>query len=167
MPKLPERLITRRTIIRRMSLPDAAGWKSFNNAIARKMPWPKVPSIVYARNEILHYMRAWEKDTQYVYAVLDRKTGEVIGDFHIKGVSGKRAEYGHALHPKAWGTGITYETLDAVRAAAAKRGLRLWGKVEEENVRSWKSLEKYGAKFKGRKTFSINGVRKSMRVYEL
>jgi RimJ/RimL family protein N-acetyltransferase len=167
MPEFPEQITTKRTVLRRIRFGDAAAWKSFNNAIARKTSWPKVPSIVYARNEMLNYEQDWDKGTRYVYAIIDRQTKELIGDFHIKSVRNKRAEYGHALHPNVWGTGITYETLDAVCAAAKRLRIALWGKVEEENIRSWKSLEKYHAKFKGVRTFSIHGERKKMRVYEL
>lgn len=167
MHDFPARLVTKRTILRRIQLTDAAGWKSYNNAIAKKMPWPHVPSIVYARNELLHYAAMWEKGTHYVYSVLDKKTGKVIGDFHLKGIRGNRAEYGHALHPSVWGTGITYETLDAMKTMTKQRGITLWGKVEEENVRSWKSLEKYNARFMGRRTFTVGNERKQMRVYEL
>ena len=162
--------------MRRIRLDDAAGWKGFNNAIAKRMlldtppqRWSGVPSIVYARNEIHHYDDDWQQGSRYVYSVVDRTTGKIIGDFHVEGIDAvrHRAEYGHALHPRVWGTGITYETLDAVKRAARAKGILLWGKVEPENVRSWKSLEKYGATFTGEQSFTINKRRKKMRVYEL
>ena len=168
--ELPQQLKTRRTVLRRIRLSDAAGWKSFNNAIARRMPeWPAVPSVVYARNEMLHYDRMWDAGTRYVYAILERSTGKVIGDFHVKALDRKRgkAEFGHALHPRVWGTGITYETLEVVRKAAKRAGLRLWCKIEEDNVRSWKSIEKYGAKLKAKRVMRIGKQRKMMRVYDL
>jgi RimJ/RimL family protein N-acetyltransferase len=167
MRDFPLRMTTKRTILRKISLEDAAGWKSFNNAIARRMQWPAVPGIVYARNEILHYLAMWRSKTRYTYIIIERSSGKIIGDFHIKSLLRGRAEFGHALHPSVWGTGITYETLDAVRKAAARRGIVLWAKVEEGNVRSWKSLEKYKATFKGTRNFLVGKERKRMRVYEL
>lgn len=169
MREFPKRMTTKRTILRKISLDDAAGWKNFNNAIAKKMRWPPVPSIVYARNEIIHYLRMWDVGKRYVYIILDRKTGKIIGDFHLKSLDWKRKrlEFGHALHPSTWGTGMTYETLDAIRKAAERQGLTPWAQVEEENIRSWKSLEKYRATFKGTKLMQVGGVRKRMRIYEL
>src|SRR5437762_200575 len=132
----PTQMMTKRTILRRIALADAAGWKSFNNAIAKRMTWPNVPSIVYARNEILHYDEMWQHREAFVYSVLEKSTGKVIGDFHLKSIDHRRcsAEIGHALHPRVWGTGITHETLDAARNAAKRIGYRLWAKVEQENV---------------------------------
>lgn len=170
----PEQMRTKRTLLRKVSIGDAAGWKSFNNRIAKRMgaeglSWPEVPSVVYARNEILHYLAMWANGERYVYSILQRETGELIGDFHLKSIdrARRRAEFGHALSPAVWGTGITYETLDAVRMAAARRHYTLWCKVEEANIRSWKSLERHKAKFKGVRTVTIDGVRKHVRVYEL
>jgi RimJ/RimL family protein N-acetyltransferase len=161
----PEQITTKRTTLRRIALEHAAGWKSFNNAIAKKMPWPIVPSVVYARNEILHYDGQWGK--RFVYIVIEKSTGRIIGDFHLKSVGSRRAEFGHALHPDVWGTGITHEVLDAMAQQARRVGLRLWGQVEEENIRSWRSLEKRKAKFKGTRTLTVDGKRKRMRIYEL
>lgn len=153
-----------------MTLADAQGWKSFNNAIVRKMPeWQSVPSVVYARNELLHYVAMRERGTRYAYSVIERSSGKIIGDFHIKSIDvrRKRAEFGHALHPRVWGTGITYETLDAVRTVARKHGYVLWAKVEESNTRSWKSLERYNATFKGTRVMAVAGKPAHMRVYEI
>ena len=167
MHELPTIITTKRTMLRRVAPADAAGWKSFNNAIAKRMPWPIVPSIVYARNELLNYVEMWPKE-RYVYIVLDKK-GKIIGDFHLKSIDTKhgRMEFGHALHPSVWGTGITYEILDAVRKAVGKTGFTLWCKVEVDNIRSWKSLEKYKATFIGQRSYKIDGVAKKMNVYEL
>jgi RimJ/RimL family protein N-acetyltransferase len=165
-PLFPEVLQTKRTTLRRIELSHAMGWKAFNNAIAKRMDWPIVPSVVYARNEILHYQAMWDRGEQYIYIVLDKK-GKVIGDLHIKSLIAKRAEIGHALHPTVWGTGITYEVLTAVQNTAARKALMLWGKVEEENIRSWRSLEKHGATFIGARMFTIAKQRRRMRVYEL
>lgn len=166
MLKFPEKIVTKNTMMRRITLQDAAGWKSFNNAIAKVTKWPHVPSIVYARNELLHYHRMWDSGEHYVYIVLD-KAGNIIGDFHLKDIEKNRVEFGHALHPRVWGTGITYELMDAMRKVAKQLSLTLWGRTEEENVRAWKSLEKYNAKYLGTKTFTINKEKKKMRVYEL
>jgi RimJ/RimL family protein N-acetyltransferase len=169
MRDFPGLMMTKRTILRKISVKDALGWKAFNNAIAKITTWPLVPSITYARNELLHYEQMWALGHRYTYIILERSSGKVIGDFHIKRPDWKRkrVEYGHALHPRVWGTGITYETLDAAKKAAQKLGLHLWAKVEEENIRSWKSLEKYGAAFMGTKTYSINSKKLRMRTYEL
>ena len=167
MHEFPKKIKTKRAVLQKIALDDAAGWKSFNNQIAKRMPWPAVPSIVYARNEILHYEAMWERGTRYVYSI--KWHGKVIGDFHLKSIDKKRKrlEFGHALHPSVWGTGITYEVLDAIKSIMKKRRLAAWGKVEEENIRSWKSLEKYKAKFIGTRTLRIDGVKKRMRFYEL
>lgn len=174
MPEFPLQMSTKRTIMRRISIDDARGWKAFNNRIAQRMAqdglsWPPVPSVVYARNEILHYLQMWSAGERYVYSITDRGSGAVIGDFHLKSVDRerKRIEFGHALDPCTWGTGITYETLDAVKGMLKRRGYTPWCKVEEGNVRSWKSLEKYKAKFKGTKPTTVNGRRMVMRMYEL
>ena len=166
MPELPELIKTKRALLRRISVDDAAGWKSFNNAIAKRTQWPIVPSIVYARNELLNYMEMWSKE-RYVYIVLD-KDGKVIGDFHFKSIDRKRhrMEFGHALHPAVWGTGVTYELLDAMKKAAQNAGFTLWCKVDPANIRSWKSLEKYKAIFIGRRSFK-DDMNKPMKVYEL
>jgi RimJ/RimL family protein N-acetyltransferase len=166
MHKFPEKAITKRTIIRRIQLSDANDWKSFNNAIAKRMDWPKVPSVVYARNEILHYAKMWDAGKRYAYSILDRQTGQVIGDLHFKFIDKrKRVEFGYALSPKFWGTGIIYEVLRAAKSMAD--GLTLWCKVETSNIRSWKSLEKFRATFKGERMFVIEKQRKLMRVYEV
>jgi RimJ/RimL family protein N-acetyltransferase len=167
-------MTTARTVLRKVSIEDAAAWKSFNNLIVKRMAteglsWPPVPSIVYARNELLHYLQEWERGTRYVYMIVDKSTGAVVGDFHIKSIDRrrKRAEFGHALHPRLWGTGVTHETLDALKRAASRRGYLLWASVEEGNIRSWRSLENHGATFKGTRAMQTAGVRKRMRIYEL
>ena len=67
-----------------------------------------------------------------------------MGDFHIKFFERKRRrmEFGHALHPKVWGTGFTYEVLDGVQKVAKKLKIILWCKIEEENISTWKSIGK-------------------------
>jgi len=166
----PTTVRTKRTILRQITLDDAKAWKSFNNKINKKMEsWPIVPSIVYARNEILNYERVWKSAEGHVYVVIAQKTGKLIGDVHLKKADKKykRVEFGHALTPEVWGTGITYELLDAIKTMTKRKKLIVWGKVEEENIRSWKSLEKYGATYTGKKKYKINNEYKQMRVYEL
>jgi methylated-DNA-[protein]-cysteine S-methyltransferase len=161
---------TRRAILRPITLDDAAAWKSCNNAIRQRMPsWPRVPSVVYARNEILHYIGMRERGERYVYAILERGSGELIGDFHLKSVDRRRrrVEFGHSLHPRVWGGGITYETLDAIRRACSRIGYTPWAKVDEENVRSWRSLERYAARYCGAHQERVGGHSVRMRVYEL
>jgi RimJ/RimL family protein N-acetyltransferase len=111
----------------------------------------------------------WEEGTRFAYVIVDRASGKVIGDFHLKQVDtrGRRMEFGHALAPSAWGTGITHETIDAVARAARAMGYRLWAKVEVSNIRSWKSLENRGAVFVGTRSFNVHGEKERMRVYEL
>lgn len=170
LQRLPSVLTTKRTVLRPITMDDALQWKTFNNAINRRMQsWPIVPSIVYARNEILHYLQMRDEGKRLVYSIVMRDTGRVIGDFHLKTVDAKqrRVEFGHALHPDAWGTGITYETLNAIRRAVKSEGYTPWAKVEETNIRSWSSLEKYGAKFLGLRTTSVGGRRVRVRCYEL
>lgn len=169
-PNWPETILAKRAILRRITLADALGWKRFNNAIKKKMPeWPEVPSTIYAKNEILHYNEEWNQHERFVYSVFDKKTDEIVGDFHVKFFDAKRRrmEFGHALHPKVWGTGFTYEVLDGVQKVAKKLNIKLWCKIEEENIRSWKSIEKYGAQYKWTRTYIIQGKKYRMRVYDL
>ncbi len=169
-PNWPETIFAKRAVLRRIAIDDALEWKKFNNAIKKRMPeWPQVPSIIYAKNEILNYIEMWDEKERFIYTISDKKTGEIVGDFHIKFFERKRRrmEFGHALHPKVWGTGFTYEVLDGVQKVAKKLKIILWCKIEEENIRSWKSIEKYGAQYKWTRTYLIQGKKYRMRVYDL
>jgi RimJ/RimL family protein N-acetyltransferase len=166
--KFPETIRTRRTTLRRISLADAAGWKRCNNRIAKRQEWPIVPSVVYARNEILHYTVQWETGTRYTYVVLDG-TDKVIGDLSIKNLNPrtKRAEYGHAFDPSVWGSGVAHEIMTAMKRTAARAGYRLWGRTDVRNIRSWRSLERYGARYDGTCYVKFDGKRLRMRYYTL
>ena len=166
----PSAMRSRRVILRPITIDDAGAWKRFNNAITRRNPaWPIVPSMLYAKNELLHYDLMRERGTRTVYAVVERSSGTVIGDFHLKRFdhAKRRVEFGHALHPRVWGSGTTYEVLNAVRNASRRIGYTLWAKVESANIRSWKALEKFGATFCGERTTTLCGRRMKMRYYEL
>ena len=131
--------------------------------------WPIVPSVVYARNELLHYADLRERGVEHVYVVIDRVSGRVIGDLHLRAIDTvrRRFEIGHALDPAWWGTGLSHELLDTIVSFARRNGYMVWGKVDDDNIRSWRSLENYGARLSGRKFFSVQGHRTRMRVYVL
>jgi|GEM_PF-437313 len=169
MRDFPTSFRTARMIVRDITVDDAGGWKRFNNQIAVQMKsWSVVPSIVYARNEILHYIHERTLRKGYVYVILDTN-GKIIGDLHLKNIDRerRRVEIGHAFDPSCWGTGRSHELLAAVCAIARRKRFTVWGKVEEENIRSWKSLEDFGATPKGRRVFRLFNTRVALRVYEL
>jgi RimJ/RimL family protein N-acetyltransferase len=170
MAIFPHAMKTPRTILRPITIDDAGGWKRFNNRIVARMPrWPGAPSVVYARNEILHLIDMAKSGEEYTYSILDRASGDIIGDFHIKNIDREKrmAEFGHALDPTYWGTGVTYETIAVVHRAAKRRGYWLWCAIEEGNIRSWKSIEKYGARLRGKRALDANGQKKTVRIYDL
>ncbi|MCB0535192.1 MAG: GNAT family N-acetyltransferase [Lewinellaceae bacterium] len=96
----------------------------------------------------------WQKGTQFPFVIVEKSSNRLIGSTRLLELQQvhRKLEIGWTwLHPDYWGTAINlecklllltfcFETLGATRVQL---------RTDENNLRSWKAIEKIGARFEG------------------
>ncbi|MCB9315499.1 MAG: GNAT family N-acetyltransferase [Lewinellaceae bacterium] len=96
----------------------------------------------------------WRKGTQFPFVIVEKSSNRLIGSTRLLELQQvhRKLEIGWTwLHPDYWGTAVNlecklllltfcFETLGATRVQL---------RTDENNIRSWKAIEKIGARFEG------------------
>ncbi len=95
-----------------------------------------------------------EKGNQYPFVIFHKETKEIIGSTRLFEIvsKDKKLEIGWTwIIAKYWGTAVNFECklLLLTYCFEVLKARRVQIKTDENNVRSWKAIEKLGAQFEG------------------
>jgi len=104
-----------RLILRALTLTDAKDIYDIrtNDEVMTYMDSARHESILDSEKFIQHGLDTYAKQQGFFWAILDKSTNQVIGDFSFWRIDHKnhRAEIGYTLKPKYWGQGVMSETM--------------------------------------------------------
>lgn len=146
--KAPDRLETRRLILRRPALDDAVAiFERYagDADVTRWLGWPRHQSVDATR-AFLELSRAeWEQGPAGPYLIESRQDGRVLGSTGFSFETPYRAVTGYVFAKDAWGQGYATEALTAIVNLAGIIGIvRLYALCHTEHAASWRVLEKCG-----------------------
>jgi [ribosomal protein S5]-alanine N-acetyltransferase len=168
-------LQTERLLLRKLTLHDAEDIFEYAHV-------PEVTKYVIwfphkTKHDSIEFVRFAEKQfneiSDIVWGIEPRAEKKIIGTIGlVKWRNEHRCgEIGYCIAKDFWGKGITTEALKAV-IGFSFRTLnlnRVEAHCEEENIGSWKVMQKAGMKFEGvlREKVCIKGTFRSMKVYSI
>jgi len=132
-------------------------------------------SIDDTKEKITYWVKAYEKDNTYIWAIQDKKSNELIGNItaEIPYKTLQTCEVGYSIGSKWWNRGYTTEALIAViRYLLLEEDMYLIeAKHNSENVASGKVLLKAGmtkeATLRDRRINKVTGKRGNLVVYSI
>ncbi|HWQ50348.1 MAG TPA: GNAT family N-acetyltransferase [Terriglobales bacterium] len=148
-------LETERLILRPLAVSDAGhiyvSWTS-DPEVERFMVWELHGSVADTVAWLAGVEKGLESNTSYMWGVVSRETGLLIGSAGIGYVEAHGCfELGYNFMKTAWGMGYATETgraiLDFARETLSQR--RFFCRHAVENVRSQRVIEKLGFKYVG------------------
>ncbi len=152
--QLPERIETERLLIQRFRVEDAEEifycYASKPEA-TKYVSWPTHESIADTRQYLGFTQAAWNKGTDYSYAIRLKSSQGMIGSVGVVNESGK-CNFGYILGPSHWGRGLATEAAGAVleQLMQQQNVYRLWTLCDEENLASVRVIQKLGLKEEAR-----------------
>ena len=88
---------------------------------------------------------SWRITTDEMIAVVDKKTGKMIGNVYLGNKDCASKEIGYVFNKDFWGKGYAKEACIAVIQEAFASGIhRIYAECDPKNAASWKLLEKLG-----------------------
>ena len=144
----PERLDTRRLVLRRPHAADADA--IFNRyagdrEVTRLMGWPVHRSVTETRAFIAQSDAEWDRWPAGPYLICEREGGAVLGSTGFSFETPIRAATGYILTKDAWGQGYAAEALEAIVEVAPLIGVRrLYAVCHTAHRASARVLEKCG-----------------------
>ncbi len=146
--KAPERVETRRVILRRPSAEDADAIfaRYANDAdVTRWLGWPRHKAVDATRAFLQLSDADWARWPAGPYLVEARGDGVLLGSTGFGFETPHRAATGYAFAKDAWGKGYATEALQAVVDIAGAVGVvRLYALCHVDHSASWRVLEKCG-----------------------
>ncbi|HTV56348.1 MAG TPA: GNAT family protein [Terriglobia bacterium] len=146
--KAPERLETRRLILRRPRQDDAEaifGSYASDKDVTRFLSWQRHTTVETTGAFLDFSDTEWARWAAGPYVVESRESGQLLGGTGFGFETHYRAATGYVFAKNAWGKGYATETLEAiVRIARGTRLIRLYALCHVENGASWRVLEKCG-----------------------
>jgi [ribosomal protein S5]-alanine N-acetyltransferase len=146
--KAPERIETGRLLLRKPCSDDAD--EIFNcyagdPEVTRWISWPTHESVENSRAFLAFSDSEWEHWPAGPYLVLSRKDGRVLGCTGLGFETPSRVSTGYVFSKNSWGKGYATEALLAmVDVARSLEVVRLYALCHEDNMASWRVLEKCG-----------------------
>jgi len=152
MHRVPETLTTRRLVLRRPKLSDAAAIYEYGGdpEVTRYMDWPTNSSVADVVARLEGAGLRWESGEEYSWVITvkpgDRPIGSVACCFR-----GHAVDLGYVLSRNNWGRGYATEAAKSVlQWAATLEGVhRIWATCDVENTASARVLEKIGMSREG------------------
>lgn len=148
MRKAPERVETRRLVLRRPTVADAgevfARYAS-DLEVSRYLAWRLHQSPEMTRSFLEFSDREWERWPAGPYLVESKADGRLLGGTGLAFETAYRASTGYVLARDAWGQGFAAEAVDAVVDVGRSVGVvRLYAICHVDHERSARVLEKTG-----------------------
>lgn len=152
-----QRLETQRLILRRFVLEDAVAmyknWAS-DGEVTKFLTWPAHSSQEVSRSVLEEWVRSYQKDCYYHWAIVPRDNGdEPVGAICVTDIDEKvsSAVIGYCIGRKWWHRGITPEALQAVIDFLFDRveADRIEARHDPRNPNSGRVMAKCGMKYEG------------------
>lgn len=150
------RIETERIILRKFRKEDSYdmynNWAS-DDEVTKYLSWPTHSSVELSKNVISLWINNQSKEDFYNWAIVWKKTNEVIGSIGLVNVDNinESCEVGYCISKKFWGQGVTSEAfLALIKFAFDEVGFeRITGRHHVENTASGKVMEKCGLQYEG------------------
>jgi len=146
--KAPERVETRRLVLRRPRAEDAEEvFTRYANdpEVTRYLAWPRHERVAQTRAFLAFSDAEWENNPCGPYLVVSRDTGRLLGSSGLAFDSEDTASTGYVFAKDAWGYGYATETVRAIVEIARGIGVtRLYALCHVDHAPSWRVLEKSG-----------------------
>lgn len=167
---------TRRFILRKFDMDDADdvynNWTSHQES-AKYNAWKVHDSVNETKEYLDMWIKSYEKTDNYHWAIVDKKTKEVIGSISASNIKNKNkyCEIGYTVATKCWNQGIATEVLiEVLRFLTEEIGfVRIHALHDVRNKASGRVMEKAGMKYlKDTRHFILNSSKLIMNcsVYE-
>ena len=145
---LPEEIITDRLSLRRLRYEDAEEMfytYASKPEVTRFVSWPTHRSLQDTKDFLRYALNAWEKGTDYSFAIRLKDTNRLIGSIGVINENGK-LQFGYALSPTQWNHGYATEACTRLMGLLSTQPgvYRIQTFVDKENVSSAKVLIKSG-----------------------
>lgn len=146
--KAPERVETKRLILRKPRMEDAddifARYAS-DAEVTRLLSWPRHRLLEETRAFLRYSDAEWDRWPAGPYLVESRGDGRLLGGTGFGFETLRRASTGYVFARDAWGKGYATESVQTVVEIAREIGIvRLYALCHLENRPSWRVLEKCG-----------------------
>jgi [ribosomal protein S5]-alanine N-acetyltransferase len=151
--KMPERLETKRLVLRMPRMEDTAaifaGWAQ-DTEVTRYLTWHPHQQIQETEAFIQNCLSAWENETRFPYVITLKRSDEVIGMIDPR-LEGTKVGIGYGAAPAHWGKGYVTEATRAVIDWAFRQPsiFRVYATTDVENLASQRVLEKVGMHCEG------------------
>lgn len=142
-----------------------------HSEVSKYMDSAIAQSIEEIEHRILNIQSAFNERKGITWAIIDKKTNELVGDFGIWKLDrqNSRGEIGYVLHPDFWGKGYMKETMNTIIGFAFKEfNLHsLEANVNTENTNSKTLLLKFGFKLEAhfRENYYFDGRFLDSEIY--
>ena len=165
--KLPERIHTRRLVLRPASIADAHKIYEYaaDPKISKYIIWKPHKNIESVRVYIKGALARRKAGTEYTYVIEHEVSGELMGSISAR-ISGHKSDIGYVLARKYWGSGYATEATKAlIKVLMKNKSLyRIWATCDVANKASARVLQKSGMKLEGTlKRWMIRNVSKKPR----
>ncbi|HLO15258.1 MAG TPA: GNAT family N-acetyltransferase [Anaerolineales bacterium] len=150
---MPERIETKRLVLRKPRLDDASaifhGWAQ-DKEVTRYLTWRPHQRIEQTQEFVRGCLAAWEHETRFPYMITLKEAGEVIGMIDPR-IEGPKVGIGYGAARAHWGKGyITEATRTIIEWAFQQPSIyRVYATTDVENVASQRVLEKVGMQCEG------------------
>ncbi|PKL83630.1 MAG: GNAT family N-acetyltransferase [Ignavibacteriae bacterium HGW-Ignavibacteriae-3] len=169
------KLETERLILRKITSDDAADIFEYAHLpeVSEFLPWYSHQTIQDSLSFIKFAKEKFEKDSWIIFGIEIKNEKKLIGSIDVRDWKGENncADIGYVLSKKYWNKGILTEVLRSViRFCFEELQLnRVEAHCEEENIGSWRVMEKCGMKFEGllRQKVFVKERYRSMKMYSI
>jgi RimJ/RimL family protein N-acetyltransferase len=151
--KMPERLETKRLILRRLRLDDARavfeGWAQ-DREVTRYLTWRPHERIEQTQAFVRSCIAAREARTRFPYMITLKESGDVVGMIDPR-IESFKIGIGYVAARSHWGKGYVSEAARAVIEWAFQQPsiYRVYATTDVENIASRRVLEKIGMQCEG------------------
>ena len=149
-------LETKRLILRKFKIEDAQNmfdnWAS-NPNVTKYLTWGPHENIEITKLVINGWLKGYEEDNYYQWAIELKEIGEVIGAIDVirKNPQKYRVELGWVIGDEFWGRGIMPEAAKEVLKYLFNEGYKRIEAIHDvRNAKSGRVMEKIGMKHEGR-----------------
>ena len=150
------RLETERLILRKFTIDDIEdSFRNWTNdeRVTRFLRWMPHKDVAVTRKVICSWISEYEKDDFYQWAIVEKKSGMVVGVISSVGSNEKleSIHIGYALGYEWWNKGYVTEALhEVIRFFFEEVGAnRIESQHDPENIGSGKVMLKCGMKYEG------------------
>jgi len=166
---------TERLILRKIGVEDAEDIFEYAKVpeVSEFLPWYPHKAIEDSKNFIIYAEEKFKTDDSLIFGIEIREEKKIIGCIEVRGWRSENncADVGYVLSKDYWNKGILTEVLKSlIKFCFEELNLnRVEAHCEEENIGSWRVMEKCGMKQEGtlREKVYMKERYRSMKMYSI